>query len=190
MEYKKEIIEYIKKIGNSESYILFNIYGDFLDYNEKEIKDTILNLFPNKENKDLINETLWIGQHSWKYLGIYKNKIISFGEDGCFYPFCRSIQNIPLEILSNNSFLINYSNNLNENIYNLNELVFFSDNNNYIKILNNYLKFTMENNIPLDPEYFNKNGELKMFYQPFEIDYDYKEFGIEHLKGKEFLNFD
>lgn len=187
MIYEKNIIEYIKKIGDSESYILFDIYGSFLEYNKKEIKDTILNFFQNEENKNLINETLWIGQHGWQYLGIYKNKIIAFGEDGYFYPFCRSIQNIPLEILSRNSFSINYSSNINNNIYSFNELVFCAEHDNYIQILNRYLNFTNNNNIPLDAEYFNKNGELKMFYYPFEIDYDYAEFGIEHLKGKEFL---
>lgn len=188
MNYFDIITCYMKKIGDFESYILFSIYVSDLEKNNDDIKDTLLNYFPNRENEELINGTLWLGKYKWLNFGIYQNKIIAFGEDGHFFPFCDSVQDIPLEILNKYSILIEYDKNKKNNIDNLNELIFFSNDNNYFQILENYIDFTKLNNIPLNSKYFDKDGELKVLQQSFEIDYDYADFGIEHLKDKIFIN--
>lgn len=181
------IMEYITQNENNKIYTLFNINNIAINKNNEEIADTLLFNFPNEQNIEIITNTLWIGEYKYYYFGIYKNKIISFSEDGLFEPFCHSIEEIPFEILRRDSRIFDYEyyneklseENVLENISSLKTEIF--------KFLDDYLIFLDSNNIKINKCYF-KNNTYRFFYEYFDIDYKYEDFNIEELKGKEFIN--
>lgn len=201
MNIYKKIFDYLKSNDEIEMDDLFGIITSKLDYDlgSVEIKETVFWFFERTKRENtcpevfpLIEETKWLGMFEWLHIGYYKGKIIAFGEDGHFYPFCRSIQDIPLQIFSNYSFCWDYDDVKPNEKLSIEMINHYSNDpkyKDYYSLFMEYMDFVKLNNIPLDPEYFNKDGELKMLYHPFQINFDYTEFGIEHLKDKEFLNF-
>lgn len=183
-----KILDYIKQNDNEKNYTLFNISNNDLIKQNEEICDTILNDFPNENNADLIKNTLWLGEYKYYYFGLYKDKIISFSEDGIFAPFCESLADLPFEILrrESKSFAYYYyqggqlkKEDVLENIS--------SFKTNLFEYLKEYIAFLNSNNIKVNDVYF-KNNELRSLHEYFKINYQYKDFNIEHLEGKEFIN--
>jgi len=182
----KIILDYIKRNNNEENYTLFNISNNDLNSKNEEICDTLLNDFPNKTNVDLIKNTLWLGEYKYYYFGLYKNKIISFSEDGLFAPFCENLEDLPFEILRRESKSFDYADegklkkeDVLENIS--------SFKTNLFEYLKEYNDFLNKNNIKVNKVYF-KGNEYRSLYEYFIIDYQHKDFYIDNLEGKEFIN--
>lgn len=182
-----KIMEYITKNNKNKIYALFNINNENINKTNEEISDTLLFNFPNENNIEIITNTFWIGEYKYYYFGIYKNKAISFSEDGLFEPFCNSIEEIPFEILRRDSQSFDYEyyngklseENVLENISSFKEKVF--------EFLDDYLIFLNSNNILINKCYF-KNNTYRFFYEYFKINYKYEDFSIKELEGKEFIN--
>lgn len=182
----KIILDYIKKNSDEVNYTLFNISNNDLNSKNKEICDTLLNDFPNKTNVDLIKNTLWLGEYKYYYFGLCKHKIISFSEDGLFSPFCENLEYLPFEILRRESKNFDYADkgklkkeDVLENIS--------SFKTNLFEYLKEYTDFLNKNNIKVNKVYFKEN-EYRSLYEYFTMDYQYKDFDIEHLEGKKFIN--
>lgn len=183
----KIILDYITRNSAEVNYTLFNINDNDLVSSSEEIGDTLLNDFTNKTNVDLIKNTLWLGEYKYYYFGLYKNKIISFSEDGLFAPFCENLADLPFEILRRESKSFDYPDekklkkkDVLENISSFKIHLF--------EYLKKYTDFLNKNNIKINKVYFKEN-EYRSLYEYFTIDYQYKDFDIEHLEGKEFINY-
>lgn len=182
----KIILDYIKRNSDEVNYTLFNISNNDINSKNEEICDTLFNDFPNKTNVDLIKNTLWLGEYKYYYFGLYKDKIISFSEDGLFAPFCENLEDVPFEILRRESKSFDY---VDEGKLKKEDVLgnISSFKTNLFEYLKEYNDFLNKNNIKVNKVYF-KGNEYRSLYEYFTIDYQYKDFYIDNLEGKEFIN--
>ena len=179
------ILEYIKRNNRESIYSLFNIDNSNMNIN-KIISDTLIDDFPNKNNITLINDTLWLGEYKYYYFGLYKEKIISFSEDGAFQPFCLSLCDLPFELLRRESQSFDYNGILKEENVLENLSLFKKE---IFQHLKDYLNFLKLNNLSISDFYF-KDDRYRFLYEYFQIDYSYDDFNIKNLEGKIFLNIE
>lgn len=180
------ILDNIKRNSNEVNYTLFNINNNDIKTKNEEIFDTLLNDFPNETNVDLIKNTLWLGEYKYYYFGLYKNKIILFSEDGVFSPFCENLEDLPFEILRRDSQSFDYPKKGKLKKEEVLETI-SSFKTNLFEYFKEDTDFLIKNNIKISEVYFKEN-EYRSLYEYFTIDYKYKDFDIEHLEGKEFIN--